>query len=354
MSKKGLKICSHPSIWNRGLRWANSVNGASTVNVPKSDPSKDVAKPQKRVIDKLMEIDDKDECLPTERQNDEMVLNQYISVSEPSTKRFRDAIDDDEQLSDSEENGNTKSKQITPNRNPFKKAEATVDILLSPTRISKENNSLVNTQSPVKKTDYNKLKKLNKFSRFARTVVPKEQSIVSRFFTPSQNPSASNTQEKSSAGNDMNDVSVMKTASAGLKSPNLLRTRRITPNAALYFTGSDESPCQSEKGADDDEFENQDTRRNIVEQFKHVLKNRMEPAAEQNSIGPANDHGAPDKTDSETNELPIVLSDDDDDDNEAIDSGNIGDKGSSAKGNWLSSRQNVSEKIPTTKKSTLL
>lgn len=427
MSKKGLKICNHPSIWNRDYRWTTTLNGASTTKTaPKLAAAKKSPMPSKRIT-KIPTYDDDDEDadLPTESQNDEMLLNQYIS--EPLSKRFKDDTNGEMATLCSQ----TTSTQITPTRNPFKKSESPGDVMLSPTRISKENNSLVNTQSPVKQIEYRRLKQLSKISQFSRTVVPKEQSVISRFFNAShkddQEPPAasifadSSDQHISSASND-DSIGVKKQASVEMKSPNLLDRRKITPNPALYFANSDESPGQSEKGADDDDLENIQTQRVVVEKFKLVLKDRFEApsaasisadssgqenalatnddcfrvrkrvsaemkspsllstrkmtphpalclsqsekvadddeniqtqrvgvekfkfvpkdraeAPEQNASDVANSQGTCDKTDSETDELPIILSDDD---IEVNCNPNAAGQGSSSNRNcWLPSSQ---------------
>lgn len=362
MNKKGLKISKHPSIWNQDFRWTTTLNGASTSSAPKLVPTINSTKPPKRIIDKLIESDnddDDDEKLPTESQNDDLMLNQYISVSEPSRKRFKDHTENDDQSNEAQENvqngivcSQSTSKQITPNRNPFRKSDSCTDILLSPTRISKENNSLVKTQSPVKmkQFDYGRLEKCSKFGKRGRTTVPKEERVVSRFFTPSKKDvektavtkSDSGIQEDLSTKNEDN-INVNTDPSAQMKSPNLLGTCLVTPNPALYFTRSMESPIQSEKSSenmsaannvDDELYYGGENHRTILEQFKFVLKEGIDDI-EQNSNGLANSQGASDKTDSETNELPIVLSDND---SEMDCSGDVAGKESSNP-NWLSSSQ---------------
>lgn len=358
MNKKGLKVSKHPSIWNQDFRWTTTFHGASTSSASKLlVPAKNSPKVSKRIIDKLVASDnDDDEKLPNENQNDDIMLNQYIGVNEPLRKRFKDQANIDEQSSDAQENvqndmssSQSTSKQITPNRNPFKKSESCTDILLSPTRISKENNSLVKTQSPLKRIDYGKLEKLSKFCKRNRTAVPKEERVISRFFIGGQKDfdepavvkSDSGIQEDLSTKNDDN-TSVKAETSAQMRSPNLLGTCLVAPNPALYFTRSIEIPIQSEKSAENisatndvNDEPNGESNRIILEQFKFVLREKIDDV-EQDSNGLLNSQVASDKTDSETNELPIVLSDDDN--SEVNDSGSGTGKDSSNH-KWLPSSQ---------------
>lgn len=320
------------------------MNGAATSTAPVLAPANKSSKPQKRIVDKLIESDDDgNEKLPTENENSDFMLNQYINPNGPSPKRFKDDENDQNQPST--------SNQITPNRNPFKKSDSCVDPLLSPTRISKENNSLVKTQSPVKRYNYSRLEKLGKIGKRGLTVVSNEQRVISRFFTANQNDAAaiakadSGIQEDSGATNDDN-ANVKAETNAQMKSPILLGTSLAAPATALYFTNSIDSPIKpmnstgnvaTAMNVDDGEVYDQKCHRIVLDQFKCVLKGKMEDA-EQDANGLADSQGASDKTDeSELHELPIVLSDDDADSGLSC-SGNVASKEPSNR-NWLPSSQ---------------
>lgn len=320
MNKKGVKVCRAASIWERSCLWTTTVNGTATSTASVVAPINNSSKKQKRIVDKLIESDDDDdEKMPNECENNDFMLNQYINPNEPSPKRFKDDENDQDCRPST-------SKQITPNRNPFKKSDSCVDPLLSPTRISTENNSLVKTQSPVKRYNYSRLEKLGKIGkRGGLTVVSNDQRVISRFFTANQNEVAaaaiaksdSGIQEDSGATNE-DDVGVKAESNAQMKSPIMLGTSLVSPAVGLYFTNSIDSPIKPMNSAEnmaaamnvDDEGE---CHRLVLDQFKCVLKGKMEDT-EHHSNGLANSQGASDKTDdSELNGLPIVLSDDDTD-----------------------------------------
>lgn len=352
-------MAKHPSMWHRDYRWTTSINATtSSTSQPKSVVKKSprASKAPKRLIDKLIESDD--EKLPTESQNDDLVLNQYISFSEPSQKRFKDESDRDEQFVETEENGiddmtNNESakEQITPNRNPFKKSNPCTDELLSPTRISKENNSLVKTQSPVKHIDYRKLEKL---SRFSRTMVTDKQRVISRFFNATPKVSDkqkvakidSGIQEDLSTKCDSN--SNAKTDSKPqMKSPNLLESFLVSPKSALYFSKSNRTASNNdvttEKVLNNDKTIEIDldsdisceSQRSILDKFKFVLKSKIDEV-DSNSTEISSSQGTSEKTDSESTESAVVLSDDD----ESMDYESISSKESnSQKTMWLTSSQ---------------
>lgn len=318
MNRNGLKVSKHPSIWNRDYRW--TTNGMSTTQpklaLVKKSPK---PKPSKRFSEKFIESDD-DETLPTESQNYDMILNQYVGSNAPLAKRFKDDIDSEDEPNGMA-SGQLPNEQITPNRNPFKKSDSCTDPLLSPTRISKENNSLVKTQSPVKLIDFGKLGKLSKFNR---TNLPK-QRVNSRFFDTT--PEASNETAKS----------------VGMKSPNLLESYAMPQKSALYFTKNNAGTSQSknedsteatlQNGSMDDAL-NVESQHSILSKFKLVLEDEVVDN-DRDPVGLPNSQETSDKTDNETNELPIVLSDDDGN----VDSGGSMAGKESTNRNWLQSSQ---------------
>lgn len=353
MNKKGtVKVAKHPSIWHRDYRWTASLNGSAPSQAkvtPKKSP-----KPPKRLIDKMIESDDDDR--PTESQNDDLVLDQYIGKNEPSQKRFKEDTDSDDRSVEADENGidddaaenQPTNEQITPNRNPFKKANPCADPLLSPTRISRDNNSLVKTQSPVKQIDFGKLSKL---SRFSRTKMP-DHRVISKFFNPAPKENEGQAVKKADSGiqedlSQKNDPKSNSTADLNpqMKSPNFLDSHVEAPKPTLYYTKSNginspntnEPPQKSSQEEPvhidmDDDFD-RDSQRSIISKFKFVLKNKIDEA-DSDPIEVGSSQGTSDKTDSETIELPIVLSDDDSSDyNE-----NATSKATENR-NWLNSSQ---------------
>lgn len=285
----------------------NGSNSNGTVAAPKVTVKK-IAKPPKRNIEPI-----EDEDIPTESQNEEMILDQYINLNQPSLKRFKEDSESDDQSSadmdtDSIDQDPLSQEQTTPNRNPFKKTETCKNELLSPTRISKENNSLIKNQSPVKHIDFGKLQKL---SRFSRTADGRKQPVLSRFF---------------GAKSECETIDEPKTDSGPqMGSPDLFElTEKPKPN--LYFEKSNDSGfspnseeqknSQGEKNTEDDD--NDDgmslcSQRSILDKFKFAATGQMsrsslsetEETAEFQSSQSSNNN----KTDSEASELPTVLSD---------------------------------------------
>lgn len=303
----------------------------------KSPKPKAVKREQKRIIESIIE----DENLPTESQNDDFVLNQYINTAEPSQKRFKEDYDI-EDGSDDERNGSGESiapkEPTTPKRNPFKTSSTIKDELLSPTRISKENNSLIKNQSPVKKIDFGKLQKL---SRFNRTVIPNKQNIISKFFNATTKEesaqqatiqtktescvqdtklSSNLTQQNESVqlNGEEPDPIVQKTeANAQMKSPNLLDAKAQLPK--LYFTKStdsgistntDNSPNQSSENepGEDKDFSH-DNQRSILNKFKYAIKGQIGEHDAPEAMDCDESSETSNKTDNDTNDLPINLSD---------------------------------------------
>ncbi|XP_055304044.1 exonuclease 1 [Sitodiplosis mosellana] len=320
ISSKGLKIAKHSSIWHRNYQFTSLSNGPVPSTAPKAIVKKS-PKPPKRVIEA---IEDSDEDLPTESQNDDLVLKQYMI--EPSSKRFKED-DDDGKTADIEVNGADeqppKTPETTPNRNPFKKA-ALCKELLSPTRISRDTNSLVKNQSPVKHIDYSKLEKLSRFTRTGTVLSAKGQPILSRFFGQSSKPKDENdaqTAVKSETVQREVQAEAVPPPVAQMKSPNLLDSCTASPKSTLYYSKSSDSgfsPSNDEpapKSSHNDDMEDNLSREcqySILDKFRLVLKEKIddEPMECQSSQSTYTS----DKTDfSETNELPIVLSDNEND-----------------------------------------
>lgn len=342
-----------------------SLNGAGDASNQKPVTKPAEKKPKKTLTPKrhIDAIEDsEDENLPTESQNDDLVVNQYVNGQEPLQKRFKEQYDIDDRSTDEEKDAEPqKESETTPNRNPFKKSVCK-DELLSPTRISKENNSLVKTQSPVKKIDYAKLGKL---SRFGRTVVPQKQNVISRFFNPTtettvktekkspktelKSPKAGMTSPKAGMTSPKTEIKSPKANSgAQMKSPNFLDIKTESPKSELYFTKSNDSGFSpgtedpfkknlqnesSENSAEDELC--QENQCSILNKFKCVLKEKMDGSDSEPMETNVSSQTMSDTTESEINELPIVLSDGEND----FDGSQPNTDTESSKQTWLSSSQ---------------
>lgn len=353
-----MKIAKHASIWHRDYRWTVSLNNAGDASHQKPLTKPADKKPKKTLTPKrhIDAIEDsEDENLPTESQNDELVMNQYINGQEPLQKRFKEQYDIDDRSTDEEKDAEPqKENETTPNRNPFK-TSACKDELLSPTRISKENNSLVKTQSPVKKIDFAKLGKL---SRFGRTVVPQKQNVISRFFIPTtettvktevKSPKIEVKSPKTEIKSPKAEMKSPKANSgAQMKSPNFLDIKTESPKSELYFTKSNDSGFspstedpfkknsqnESSENSAEDEL-SQENQCSILDKFRCVLKEKMDGSDSEPMETDVSSQTMSEKTDSEINELPIVLSDGDND----FDGSQPNTVTESSKQTWLSSSQ---------------
>lgn len=181
-----LKVTKHPSIWEQDYRWNVSLKKSDTkhgVDTKKAFDTTAVRRSKRSLPPANAEqIDEQDENVSSE--NGEELLNEYAKT-EPQQKRFKD---DDVRTTD---NASVLKSPPTPKRNPFKTTNPCTNELLSPTRISKETNSLVKNQSPVKRIDFNKLQKLSRFDRTANTP---SQQMLSHFFAD-KSPTHRNTIE---------------------------------------------------------------------------------------------------------------------------------------------------------------
>lgn len=128
-------------------------------------------------------IEDSDDELS--KTNESNLINAYSTLKEPPAKKFKD-----DQIN---ENAVAISTNESPKRNPFKVTaglSSHLTELLSPTKITRENSSLIRNQSPVKRIEYPTpspvkrmdYKKLEKLSRFQRTAVSNKKNVISRFF----------------------------------------------------------------------------------------------------------------------------------------------------------------------------
>lgn len=339
-------MAKHTSIWNRNYQFTTLLNGAGPSKAPSKVAVKKSPKPPKRVIES---IEDSDEDVATESQNDDLVLKQYMNLNQPSQKRFKEDNDDDSRSAESEENGvgdeQPLKEETTPNRNPFKKSVPSKDMLLSPTRISRETNSLVKNQSPVKHIDFSKLEKLSKFNRTASPT--KKQQIVSRFFGTSVKPKCETEVKTEIASPKIPTESVAK-SDPQMKSPNLLDLYKESPKSCLYFTKSNDSGFSAnndesaQKNSQYDPFENdsdenlsRETQCLLLDKFRYVLKEKPDGEQDPMECQSSQSTYTSDKTDyTESSEMPVVLSDNEND----IDNSQ---KEAAASRMWLNGSQNT-------------
>lgn len=110
-----------------------------------------------------------------EAENTEDLLNEYSKERDPPQKKFKADVED---IGGANREAEVQNGGAT-SRNPFKKESAVTDCCQSPTKITSANSSLIKNQSPIKMIDYRRVEKLSKFSR---TVLSNKQNVFSRFF----------------------------------------------------------------------------------------------------------------------------------------------------------------------------
>lgn len=256
-----------------------------------------------------------------------------------SSKRFKEDIEDpsiDVEMKKHEGEISSPSRKETPKRNPFKKTkEYSNELLLSPTEITKENNSLIKNQSPVKKINY---KRLEKLSRFNRTTVTAKQDVLSKFF----NNVAKDPKPQGEDGCDKGDESKTVTKSESIEiiqSEMAVRT---------YYTQSADSAISDlgerlSTNTDEDVGDSNDTM-SILQKFRYNY-NRLiqdEEKADANGLKP-DSHGTSNKTDSDLSDVPIMISDESND--IESDSAVTSDTQSSNRNAWITSSQKVIENL---------
>lgn len=225
-----MRVAKHPSIWQQDYRFNVSLNK------PKTDTKKvfdtTAVRRSKRSLppqNASAELNADDQDISIER--DEDIMNQYANLTEPQQKRFKD-----EMIEQTDEPSILKSPP-TPKRNPFKTSNPCTNDLLSPTRISKENNSLVRNQSPVKRIDFNKIRKL---SRFDRTAGSANQQTLSHFFAGDKSSPSLQSPRKST---EMNGVSKKTSVESGISDHELDESEEAPP----YFHMKTEEMTIDEK-----------------------------------------------------------------------------------------------------------
>lgn len=291
----------------------------------------------KRSIQETSVCDEDGENLPNDGEIDENLLNEYAQIETAPNKRFKEDIEDssdDEEMKKHDGEMPSPSRKEISNRNPFKKTvESTNELSLSSTEITKENNSLIKNQSPVKKIDY---KRLEKLSRFNRTVVTAKQDVLSKFF----NNAAKDSKPQDADGCDEEDEtkSVSKTKST-------YSIEIIQPEMAVcihYTRSADSAISESSTKTDENVDESSDTI-SILQKFRYNY-NRLiqdEEKADANGLIP-DSQGSTNKTDSDLSDVPIMISDESND--VESDSAVSSDAHSSSHSAFVTSSQKVFKK----------
>lgn len=262
--------------------------------------------PTKRQSISLIESDHDDDGISLTPENDENLLGQYTNMQ----KRFKDDSELEHTTSDEKYIQNLisignksppKQETATTIRNPFKKPVQDMDVLLSPTKITKENSSLVKTQSPVKCIDFTKIGKISRFNRTYTPPVDKER-VISKFF-----PSATNVRTDVSVQVNVVQCDESNGVDEQLTPPYDDKPNRSPPP----FTSDDEEEPEESNASKDDNNEPLTKNRSIaiLEQFKFSM-NRLTQYESSSTMETNEENTTNDKTDSESKELPIVLSDD--------------------------------------------
>lgn len=175
---KHLIVAKHPSIWQKG--WKPQSNGfgpqQTTLlkNMSKSQRLPDKAKCSQPLAFVESDVDEEAMALQ-EAENTEDLLNEYSKERDPPQKKFKADVAD---IEDANREAELHSVAAT-SRNPFKKESSVTESYQSPTKITSANSSLIKNQSPIKMIDYRRVEKLSKFSR---TVISNKQNVISRFF----------------------------------------------------------------------------------------------------------------------------------------------------------------------------
>lgn len=326
-----MKNAKHPSIWQRNYRWNISQGTSSTSQTTETVIAR---RKSKRSIQATVVCDDDEENIPDDGENDEHLLNEYAQIETAPNKRFKEDIEDssdDEKTNGLDGQVSSPSQKTTPNRNPFKKTVETSIELLSPTEITKENNSLVKNQSPVKKIDY---KRLEKLSRFNRTVVTDKQNVLSKFFNnPAKDP-----KPKDENGCEKGDDSKTVTK------PETIEIIQSEMAARIHYTQSADSAVSdlgegSNTKTDEDVEESNDTI-SILHKFSYNYNRLIYDEEKTNANGlPPDSQGSSNKTDSDISDVPMMISDESND--VESDSTVTSDTQSSSHSAWITSSHKV-------------
>lgn len=170
----------HMSIWNRQYKMFTKNGCKPQQSTLTKLVTRTVKVSTKTVTRRSIEamISDDEESSIDGRNNGEDLINEYITETAQPQKKFKS--NETENLEE-EKCKNEKTEPTTPgkSRNPFKRKSLVTEECEQTTEITPLNSSLIKNQSPVKCIDYRKLERL---SRFSRTLVPQARNTVSRFF----------------------------------------------------------------------------------------------------------------------------------------------------------------------------
>lgn len=263
-------------------------------------------------------------------ENSEDLLNEYMNVTQPPSKKFKDQSDsdaDDEESETIQVAKQTEKLKITPTRNPFKKQQQSTDeaVCPSPTKITAENSSLINNQSPVKRIDFAKLDKLSKFKR---TVITEKQNVISRFFgsaTSSSNGTSDSDATTSVAVAESNTVSGQTENNNNNNEMLNIRTdceEKVEASKCLYLNMSKRSDSDlSESITKEMTTVCQRSTLNLEQKYgnKNLLRSLSITQSLLNEEVITEDEGTPadlissDESQSIASETPIIVTDDEDD-----------------------------------------
>lgn len=273
----------------------------------------------RRPISRLLTDDETEEenTEPQTEENSEDLLNQYTKVTQPPSKKFKDEIESD---TDEEQVVNeTEKLKITPTRNPFKKQQPVESPnFQSPTKITKENSSLINNHSPVKRIDFAKLEKLSKFKR---TVITEKQNVISRFFNSKTSSSNESSESETTSLHENSDNANSFEKQSEINKISKIQEENVIASNCLYMNTSKDSDNESsESESVEVTTEYQRSTLNLQQTFG----NKKAPKCLENTRGAVNneniteDENTPnelissDGSQSLTSASPIILTDDDD------------------------------------------
>lgn len=286
-----------------------------------------VRRPLSRLVDDETEEENTE---TTSEENSEDLLSEYTKVNQPPSKKFKDDVgydSDDEESATVEVVNETEKLKITPTRNPFKKQQPieTPDYQ-SPTKITGENSSLTRNHSPVKRIDYAKVEKLSKFKR---TVLTEKQNVISRFFGKSSSSNESSESEANVMTNPGTSAENSKGSDVQAESNKVSVTqvgceKNVEASKCLYLNTSKESDSESSESISAEmTTEYQQSTLNLQEKFGHKkVPKRLEITRSiSNTENITEDEDTPtdlistDESPSLASESPIILTDDEDDNN---------------------------------------
>lgn len=301
----------HLSIWqNNFVSGSKATNGklqqtSILKSINKSNSLSNIRQ-TRRSLAAINSDEDERLSLSPGKDNGDDLLNEYTKERQPPQKRFKEdtkgAIENNQnETEDTIESIDQLSLKITPNRNPFKKERNINEELLSPTKITKENCSLIKNQSPVKQIDFKKLEKLSKFNR---TVISNKQNVISRFFGNSTHTIAVKQESKIKTNNELVEET------SGSDSQDELEGKidelEQTIKQSHYL-------CSDECDADDNAISLNGEKSCELSQ-NNILNSQETPdqSSQEYAIGSDNvEELNLDDSDNDSKDQPIVVSDDD-------------------------------------------